>query len=65
MSNLGTLGWHTLATLKTVILGFFVSVVVSLPLAVAITSSKTVANVVYPILVLTQSIPKVALAPIL
>lgn len=65
MSNLGTLSWHTLATLKTVILGFLVSVVVSLPLAVAITSSKTVANVVYPILVLTQSIPKVALAPIL
>lgn len=65
MSNLGTLGWHTLATLKTVILGFLVSVVVSLPLAVAITSSKTVANAVYPILVLTQSIPKVALAPIL
>lgn len=65
IANLGTLGWHTLATLKTVLLGFLASVVVSLPLAVFITSSKTVANTVYPILVLTQSIPKVALAPIL
>jgi len=61
----GTLGMHTLATLKTVLLGFIASVVISLPLAVFITSSKTVANTVYPILVLTQSIPKVALAPIL
>ena len=61
----GTLGWHTLATLKTVLLGFLASVAISLPLAVFITSSKRVANTVYPILVLTQSIPKVALAPIL
>lgn len=65
IANAGTLGLHTLATLKTVLLGFFVSVAVSLPLAVLITSSKAVANAVYPILVLTQSIPKVALAPIL
>lgn len=64
-ANAGTLGMHTLATLKTVLLGFGVSVAVSLPLAVFITSSKTVANAVYPVLVLTQSIPKVALAPIL
>ncbi|WP_226576289.1 ABC transporter permease [Acuticoccus sediminis] len=60
-----TLGWHTLATLKTVFLGFLASVVISLPLAVLITSSKRMANTIYPILVLTQSIPKVALAPIL
>jgi len=65
IANAGTLSWHTLATLKTVLIGFAVSVVVSLPLAVFLTSSKQVANAVYPILVLTQSIPKVALAPIL
>jgi len=65
VANADTLGMHTLATLKTVLLGFGVSVAVSLPLAVLITSSKTVANAVYPMLVLTQSIPKVALAPIL
>lgn len=65
LANGATLGWHTLATLKTVLLGFIASVAISLPLAVLITSSKTVANAVYPVLVLTQSIPKVALAPIL
>jgi NitT/TauT family transport system permease protein len=56
---------HTVATTTTVVLGFIVSIIVSLPLAVALTSSPLVANALYPLLVLTQSIPKVALAPIL
>ncbi len=56
---------HTLTTTRTVLLGFLVSIAVSLPLAVAITSSPFVAAAVYPMLVLTQAIPKVALAPIL
>lgn len=56
---------HTLATTRTVLLGFIASLVVSLPLAVLITASPAVANTIYPFLVLTQSIPKVALAPIL
>jgi NitT/TauT family transport system permease protein len=60
-----TVARHTLATLNTVIVGFLVSIAVSLPLAVLITSSPWVSNAVYPLLVLTQSIPKVALAPIL
>ena len=34
-------------------------------LAVLITASPLIANAVYPLLVITQSIPKVALAPIL
>ncbi|MDX6750690.1 ABC transporter permease [Geminicoccaceae bacterium 1502E] len=65
LGNLGTLGLHTLATLKTVLLGFLFSVLISLPLAVVLTSSQSAANAIYPILVLTQSIPKIALAPIL
>lgn len=56
---------HTLTTTRTVLLGFLVSIAVSLPLAVAITSSPVVAAAMYPMLVLTQAIPKVALAPIL
>jgi len=63
------IGWtvanHTLATLSTVMLGFIASVVISLPLAVLLTSSRAMANALYPLLVLTQSIPKVALAPLL
>jgi NitT/TauT family transport system permease protein len=61
----GNIAGHTWATLVTIMLGFVASIVVSLPVAVLLTSSASVANAVYPILVLTQSIPKVALAPIL
>jgi NitT/TauT family transport system permease protein len=64
-ANFGTLVGHTLVTLKTVLLGFAASVLISLPLAIAITSSAKLAAVIYPILVMTQAIPKVALAPIL
>lgn len=61
----GNLGLHALATLKTVLLGFLLSIVVSLPVALAISSSRAVGSAIYPLLVLTQSIPKVALAPLL
>lgn len=61
----GELVGHILATSRTVLLGFALSVVVSIPLAVAITSSEFVSKTIYPILIVTQSIPKVALAPIL
>ena len=56
---------HTLATLTTVLLGFAASVAVSLPLAMLIAASPVISAAVYPLLVVTQSIPKVALAPIL
>lgn len=56
---------HTLETLRTTLVGFGVSILIGLPLAVAITSSSLAANAIYPLLVITQSIPKVALAPIL
>jgi NitT/TauT family transport system permease protein len=63
------IGWtvlgHSAATLKTVMLGFAVSIAVSLPLAVLLTASPAIASAIYPFLVWTQSIPKVALAPIL
>ena len=56
---------HTISTTRTTMLGFLVSIVISLPLAVAIASSPLLANSIYPLLVLTQSIPKVAIAPII
>lgn len=61
----GPVWMHTLATTQTTLLGFFASLIVSLPLAVLLTASPVIANTIYPLLVLTQSIPKVALAPIL
>ena len=62
---IGPVSMHTLATTQTTLLGFFASLIVSLPLAILLTASPVIANTVYPLLVLTQSIPKVALAPIL
>ena len=56
---------HSMATLKTVLLGFLVSIAISLPLAVLLTASPAIASAIYPFLVWTQSVPKVALAPIL
>lgn len=60
-----TVAGHTMSTFKTVMLGFVVSILISLPLAVILTASPAIAAAVYPFLVWTQSIPKVALAPIL
>ena len=56
---------HTATTLRTVMLGLLASIVVSVPLAMLIASSRTISAAIYPLLVLTQSVPKVALAPIL
>lgn len=61
----GQLGEHVFATLRTIMFGFLLSIAVSFPLAVLISSNRLVADAVYPLLVLTQSVPKVAIAPIL
>ena len=57
--------YQTGSTLVTVMLGFGASVLVSVPLALLIASSRVISKAIYPVLVLTQSVPKVALAPIL
>jgi len=44
--------------------GFLLSIVVGIPLGVAIVYSRWLDRVLYPLLVASQSIPKVALAPI-
>ncbi len=61
----GPIAEHTWATTQTVVVGFILSIVISLPLAVFITASPYISAAIYPLLVLTQSVPKVALAPIL
>lgn len=57
--------FHTWATVRTVLAGFLLSVAVSIPLGFTLASSRYASNAIYPLLVLTQAIPKVALAPIL
>lgn len=55
---------HSLVTLFEVVFGFLLSVVVGIAIAVLIFSSKTFERSVYPLLVTSQSIPKVAIAPL-
>jgi len=51
-------------TLQETLLGFVLSVVVGIPLAMALVSWRTFNRAVYPLLVGSQVVPKVALAPL-
>lgn len=52
-------------TLMETLAGFGLSVAIGVPLAVLIVSSRVAERILYPILVASQAVPKVALAPIL
>jgi NitT/TauT family transport system permease protein len=56
---------HTAVTLYETIVGFGLSIVISIPLAVAVVYSPLLQNTIYPILLALQSTPKVAIAPLL
>jgi NitT/TauT family transport system permease protein len=55
-------GW---VTLKETLYGFLLAVAVGIPIAVAISNSQTLNLMFSPLLIALQSVPKVALAPIL
>jgi NitT/TauT family transport system permease protein len=55
-------GWITL--LESLI-GFILAFILGVPLAVAIAGSRTLNLMFYPLLIATQSLPKVALAPLI
>ncbi|UWU18491.1 ABC transporter permease (plasmid) [Rhizobium sullae] len=55
---------ETLPTLQATIGGFVLSVVIGVPLAMLIAYSRTIESYLYPLLVFSQSIPKVAIAPL-
>ncbi len=52
-------------TFSESVLGFLLAVVVGIPFAVCVASSRILNLTLYPILIATQSIPKVAIAPII
>ena len=56
---------HTWVTLYETLGGFLLSVVVGVPLAVLIVYSPAMKRALYPLIVLTQSVPKIAIAPVL
>jgi len=55
---------NSAVTLLEAAAGLLLSIVVSVPLGILIVSSPTIERVVYPFLVASQAVPKVALAPI-
>lgn len=59
------LPWHILATLEGVIGGFILAVVAAVPIAIAIVYSPLLRKFAYPPLLMLQSVPKVAIAPLL
>src|SRR5258708_5739397 len=52
-------------TVQEIALGFGLSVLVGIPMAVAIVASRAIERCVYPLLVASQTVPKVAIAPLL
>ncbi len=62
-------GWrwldHIWATVRVALMGFAVSIAVSLPIAVGLARSRVLSRALYPLLVVIQSTPVVAVAPII
>ncbi len=56
---------HIGATLRVALMGYAVAIVVSIPLAVALVNWRLLSRTLYPILVIIQSTPIVAVAPII
>jgi len=62
--NMRTLAAQSLWTAGTVLAGFLVAAAVAVPLAMLIVISPVLERLLYPPMVATQSIPKIALAPL-
>ena len=54
----------TLVTSRESLAGFFLAVVVSVPLAMLISYSRIINRLLYPLMVMSQVVPKVAIAPL-
>jgi NitT/TauT family transport system permease protein len=61
----GMLASNTAYTLIEVFAGFLASVLIGVPLAFCIVMSRTVERIVMPVIVGSQAVPKVAIAPML
>jgi ABC-type nitrate/sulfonate/bicarbonate transport system permease component len=63
--ELETAATGKLADFLESVLGFGLAVVIGIPFAVCVANSRPLNLTLYPILIATQSIPKVAVAPII
>lgn len=65
VADVGLLAGHTLVTVQEILVGYAVAVASGLLLAVLIVRFRTVERVVYPYIVASQTVPKIAIAPLL
>jgi NitT/TauT family transport system permease protein len=65
IANWAILMRETWPTFLESVLGFALAVVIGIPVAVCVASSRVLNLTLYPILIATQSVPKVAVAPII
>lgn len=63
--GLGTWAEHIFATLRVTLMGYGLSILIGIPLAIALASSRVMSRTLYPLLVIVQSTPIVAVAPII
>ena len=60
----GILLRHTLVTSIETLVGFVLSMLIGIPIAIAIATWRRVEGSIYPVLVVSQTVPKVAVAPL-
>lgn len=63
--NFGLLLRHLWPTLLECVLGFMLAMAIGVPVAVAVANSQILNLTLYPVLIAMQSVPKVAVAPII
>jgi NitT/TauT family transport system permease protein len=56
---------HIWSTIRVAVIGYFVAIGISIPLAIMLASSKFLARTLYPIIVVVHATPIVAVAPII
>ncbi len=63
--DVGLWAGHLWATLRVALIGFMLSLLISIPLAIAMVRSRYLTKTLYPLLIIIQSTPVVAIAPLL
>lgn len=63
--DLNFLLWHSLITVLETLGGFALSIGLGIPIAIALVASRTLDRALMPWLILSQTFPKVALAPLI
>lgn len=64
VENLDRLIDHGSVTAYEMMLGYIMAILVAVPLAVAITASRTFSNFIMPVLLFFQTVPKISIAPL-